>query len=231
MMLWLKHKSIVSYVRVIVLCSMQSVSLMAMQDKKTIALVPSDFHQQRGDADFLEHLFKLDYPMLVRDHKIYPYYPGKGTELFRDCVSNEQINGRKILTDNNTPVSFVIYFIAKDNKLCHLKNGDGVMPLMGVNPDYRQKGYGKMTMDYVINWFRDQKCQQAWLSVNKKNPKAQNLYEKCGFLNTNQTSWGESCWWVLPLSEEYKKFYASVGYKSFCMSRGNQKTDISFLFS
>lgn len=219
MIIWLKGKHILY---AFTICSaIQTMHLHAMQNTKIIALIPSDFSPERGDSIFLECLFKQDYSMLMRDHVQYPYYEGKGTEVFKNCVVSTQINGRKILTDNNRPIAFVIYFIAQDNENGHLQDGDGIMPLMGVHPDFRRLGYGKATMEYVIHWFKDQKCQQAWLSVNKKNTKAQDLYKLCGFENTGKTSWGESIWWVLPLS---------LSYKSFSMSKKSQLTDTRFAF-
>lgn len=210
----------INCIRAIIFCTLVQSGVFHATHNNKLTLIPSEFNQERGDSKFLEYLFKKDYSMLVSDHQEHPYVEGKGTEVFKNWISDKQINGR-ILVKDNIPLSFVIYFIADDNKREHLQDGDGVMPLMGVHPDFRRLGCGKMTMHYVMSWFREKNCQQAWLSVNKNNNAAQILYKKCGFINTGKQSWGESYWWVLPLSLSYRILY---------MAKQNQLNNAHFKF-
>lgn len=176
----------------------------AMQTNNKFNNLFFDFDEKK-DAEFLEYLFKTDYSMLVTDHQQHPYYSGKGVETFKNCVSDAKINERKILRIDNQSVAFVIFFIAQNSSFKHLQDGNGVLALMGVHPDYRRKGYGSIIMRYLTHRFEELNCEQGWLSVNENNSSAQNLYTKFDFSNTKTASWGDSQWWVLNIKNKQDK--------------------------
>lgn len=209
----------------IVFLILQSQNMQSMDVKKSI-LISSDFNQERGDDIFVESVFKDDYAVLISDHKQHPYFEGKGNEIFKICAEKTKINDRKVFTVDDKPVSLAIYYLANKNRNIHLKNGDGVLAIMAVHKDFRRMGYGKMTVQYVIDWFKDKQCQQAWLEVSQNNESAQILYKKCGFLETDK-SCGESCWMVLPLYSGYQGYLA---YNLFSREKLNQLNNAYFKF-
>jgi RimJ/RimL family protein N-acetyltransferase len=46
------------------------------------------------------------------------------------------------------------------------------------------KGYGKASLNYVIEYAKEHQCNKVYLTVNKNNTKAIKAYEKTGFIRT-----------------------------------------------
>lgn len=177
----------------------------------------SDFNAER-DSAMLEHIFKEDYNLLERYYKTFLYEKGRGVNMFKICSALGQQQGGgggkilRILDDNITrSVAFVTYFIAKDISAEkgheHILKGDGCLPCMGVLSNYQGKNYrrkklGSIALSYVLNFFRENDCENVWLSVKDWNNNAQNLYQKFGFKATCIKSSEESTWWILNLKKQ-----------------------------
>lgn len=50
-----------------------------------------------------------------------------------------------------------------------------------IDPNYRNKGYGKELLKHTIDKIEENCCQNITLEVDKNNLKAVNLYKKLGF--------------------------------------------------
>jgi ribosomal protein S18 acetylase RimI-like enzyme len=164
-----------------------------------------DFNQET-DSELIESIFKTDYQMLSPNYQEDPYYEGRGVEKIKKWICDKSIIC-KILRIDNQSLAFLICFIADKNKHNKdIQDGDGVLALMGVHPDYRRKGYGSMVVQYVVNTLNDLKCPSIWLSVNQKNNEAQKIYLKFGFKDTKSKSFREqSTWWVLNLKKQQEQ--------------------------
>ncbi len=52
---------------------------------------------------------------------------------------------------------------------------------IAVDPDYQGRGYGKMLMDFIIDYIKDCGCRNITLEVRVSNEKAITYYEKYHF--------------------------------------------------
>lgn len=175
-------------------------SMVGMEKKKEVTYLFSDFKNETEEICALENIFKSDYKNLVGG-STQGHLEGVGVTTYQNCVSDAEINERKILKIDGKSVGFFIFFVSNNNQTFkHFKDGDGILALMGVHSECRRKGYGSVLMAHVLQRFSELKCNNAWLSVKKSNFAAQALYAKFGFKNTLQQSFGsESEWWHLEL--------------------------------
>lgn len=69
-----------------------------------------------------------------------------------------------ILEDENEPKPYIVNF--------------------GILENFRNRGFGKLLLDYTLNLIKSKGFKEAYITVDSKNIKAYNLYKKCGFEKT-----------------------------------------------
>jgi ribosomal protein S18 acetylase RimI-like enzyme len=57
----------------------------------------------------------------------------------------------------------------------------GYIHHLAVDPDYQNKGYGKIIMDEIIELFRDKKVHKIHLFIQKTNKQVVDFYNKLGW--------------------------------------------------
>lgn len=93
--------------------------------------------------------------------------------------------------DDKTLVGFVMIgkgTVGNENESELIKNNYVLWRLM-IDEKYQHKGYGKKAMDLVINMMRNEifgKAEYVWLSYEKENTQAKEIYHKYGFIETNE---------------------------------------------
>jgi ribosomal protein S18 acetylase RimI-like enzyme len=93
------------------------------------------------------------------------------------CLKNHLITLVGCL-DNQTPMAYG-----------HIDNERGQYWLgISVYDNYQRKGYGQQMMDELIRSFHDSDLEELFLTVDKDNMGAFNLYKKCGFVVTKEDS-------------------------------------------
>jgi len=97
------------------------------------------------------------------------------TKWFNDYENSKEKKFFTIL-NNKIPIGFM--GLSKINKRKKVAN---IFILIGED-DYRGKGFGKLAMNYLINFgFKELKLNRLELEVNLDNLPALNLYKKIGF--------------------------------------------------
>lgn len=67
-----------------------------------------------------------------------------------------------------------------------IREGQGWITRLGVLPDKRRQGLGRILMDYALAQARQRGLHTMWLEVIKNNTPAQNLFERYGFEETRE---------------------------------------------
>ncbi|WP_168203335.1 GNAT family N-acetyltransferase [Oceanispirochaeta crateris] len=73
-----------------------------------------------------------------------------------------------------------------------IKEGEAYIDTLGVAPKYRGKGVGTQLINFAESIARQKGLSRLSLLVIYENPKAQKLYESCGF----QVKSSHSHWWM-----------------------------------
>nr|QBK89291.1 MAG: acetyltransferase (GNAT) family protein [Mimivirus LCMiAC02] len=81
-----------------------------------------------------------------------------------------------VIIHNNTVVSSGTIYIEK--KFIHHLGAVGHIEDIVVDVKHRKKGLGKMMIDYLTEYAKNQKCYKVILNCAKKNI---GFYEKCGY--------------------------------------------------
>jgi diamine N-acetyltransferase len=86
------------------------------------------------------------------------------------------------ICDNKTAVGFVVYgYLPEDDSKWWI-------PLLIIDHRYQGKGYGRATMETIINTVREQAptCREIALSYKPDNTAAERLYLSTGFEKTDE---------------------------------------------
>ena len=104
-----------------------------------------------------KQIFSDPFPkaLLIHDFNENPF-----SRYFK-CVNNNQIIGY-----------FGIWLTFEDCQII----------TVGLLQDYQGKGIGKMMVDFIINFARENSCEQITLEVRVSNQKAIDLYSGFGFI-------------------------------------------------
>ena len=70
-------------------------------------------------------------------------------------------------------------------------NDKGLIHMLGVDPDFRQKGIGSIALAAGIAYLKGQGVKTVMLTVDGQNPAALALYESAGFSMYSKTEWYE----------------------------------------
>jgi len=106
-------------------------------------------------------------------------YSDEGRKYFQELV-NDPDSICFVAEDNNLLVG---YLAASPKPISYRKSRYLEVDNMGVIPDYRSKGVGKILMDTCKEWAKDNDYQKLFVNSYSKNEKAIRFYKKCGFDN------------------------------------------------
>ncbi|GAP13457.1 acetyltransferases [Longilinea arvoryzae] len=76
---------------------------------------------------------------------------------------------------------------------CSRENGEGIIGLVGVHPDYQGRALGKALVHSSLAWFAGQGLNRVSVVTQGRNIRAQRLYQRCGFLSRSVQLWFH--WW------------------------------------
>jgi ribosomal-protein-alanine N-acetyltransferase len=94
---------------------------------------------------------------------------------------------RKSFTDELTANRFAMYFCAvEDGRVCGYAGmwkvfDEGHITNIAVHPEYRNKGIGRLLVEYLDTAAMNSGIERLTLEVRKSNHVARSLYEKVGF--------------------------------------------------
>lgn len=108
-----------------------------------------------------------------------PYSPQDRHSDIADVDGQYMQNGRFwCLLDNNTVIGTVaIRIIDTEKRTVELKR-------MFVLPEYQGKGYGRLLLNYAIDYAKNQQYNKICLDTRKQFSAAQHLYRSAGFKET-----------------------------------------------
>ncbi|OFW63666.1 hypothetical protein A3A76_04380 [Candidatus Woesebacteria bacterium RIFCSPLOWO2_01_FULL_39_23] len=106
----------------------------------------------------------------------WPFSP-KGIKYYKDLASGKY--GKCFIAYlDNQPVGYIALAIKdfgyRKSKYIEIEN-------IGVNPQHRSKGIGKMLMDEAVGWAKEQKATKLYVSAYWGNERAIDFYKKNGF--------------------------------------------------
>lgn len=137
----------------------------------------TDFNDSRDTQDVLK-LFEKDRYWLISSEDYDPAWalatrsPNK-----RDSRYFGKLN-IKVLRENEQFVGFVAYYM-KNFFL-------GQLLFLGINPDFRGKGYAQQLMKYAIEDMKKMGASMITLVTRTSNISAQAVYKKMGFTVTHE---------------------------------------------
>ncbi len=92
--------------------------------------------------------------------------------------------------EGNNPVSYCWTTVDEEkNKLSGVNTGR--IHMMGVDPDYRRKGVGRLALLLGLSYLKDKGIEVANLTVDSENKKARTLYKSVGFKVRSNSLWYE----------------------------------------
>ncbi len=107
-------------------------------------------------------------------------------------ITNEDM----ILPEEEEKNGMTIYFAEKDQQIIgkvnlQLISGIGGIYGLGVLPEHRGKGFGRVILIMAIEKLKESNASEVMLQVAVKNSKALNLYKSCGFMETSTMDYYE----------------------------------------
>jgi ribosomal-protein-alanine N-acetyltransferase len=88
---------------------------------------------------------------------------------------------------------FLVYKEGKVVGMLDINVKEGTISNIGVDPEFRGKGYGREIMKYGLQVLKENGCKKASLRVHSENYAAIHLYETLGFKTINQMK--HLIWW------------------------------------
>lgn len=149
----------------------------APQQVFTPASPISDFNDERDTQDLMK-LFEKDRYWLISSED---YDPAWALKTRSPNKRDSRYFGKlhiKVLRENGQFVGFVAYYM-KNFFLSQLL-------FLGVNPDFRGKGYAQQLMKYAIEDMKKMGASMITLVTRTSNTSAQSVYKKLGFTVTHE---------------------------------------------
>lgn len=88
----------------------------------------------------------------------------------------------KVLRDGDETVGFINYIAHNVEFLTFHIRRQGLIHLIGVKKEHQCKGYGSALLEYAVSNLKELKVPKIGLSVDKNNKRAQDFYQKRGFM-------------------------------------------------
>lgn len=92
--------------------------------------------------------------------------------MFLDAISNDINQGFVIKYENNVIGYIIVQAVKMEVSILNL----------AVKTEYRRKGYGRMLLKCVVDYYRSKKKDFIFLEVRTSNTRAQLLYKAMGFI-------------------------------------------------
>lgn len=114
-----------------------------------------------------------NYSRFTKD-KHFP--PGTFEKMYKEWINNafsaEQSDAIFILEDEFKMFGFATVFFNEE---------DAEIVLIAIDPEYRNKGYGKMLVDHISGYVYARNYRNLYVVTQLQNIEACKLYEHCGF--------------------------------------------------
>lgn len=104
-------------------------------------------------------------------------YSEAGKKYFQELVADPE----SICFIAEDDGKLVGYLAASPKPISYRKSRYLEVDNMGVIPEYRSKGVGRMLMDACKKWATENNYQKMFVNSYAKNEKAVSFYQKCGF--------------------------------------------------
>jgi len=136
-----------------------------------------DYNETKDTQEILDLIAKDRYWLIASDD----YSPEFMLKNRAPNVQEKEYYGKlniKVLYQGDNFVGFVAYY---------LKNFfTGHLLFLAVKEEFRGKGFAKQLMDYALNDFKKQGASMVFLVTRTSNTKAQSVYKKTGFTETER---------------------------------------------
>ena len=142
-----------------------------------------DIKVQTAKGDDWKIIQKLNNQVFLHDKDYdddidlsYAFSP-KGIAYYKRLATGEY--GKCFLAySDDQPAGDVALFIKdfgyRKSKYVEIEN-------IGVDPEYRSQGIGKLLIDAAVSWAKEQKATKLFVSAYWKNTRAVYFYKQCGF--------------------------------------------------
>ncbi|MFC1843060.1 GNAT family N-acetyltransferase [Candidatus Dependentiae bacterium] len=165
------------FFRFVVLATIFSATIAGLVYYFSVEKLPIyDFEYTRDSKPILK-MFDKDWYWLVSSSR--EEYSPDFTLRYKTPDRNPRNFGKliiKVLREDNKFAGFTAYY-----KETFFK---GILLYVGVDREFRGKGYGRKLTDYAVKDLFSRGCTIVWLVTRTDNTKARNLYKKLGFTET-----------------------------------------------
>lgn len=149
-----------------------------------------DYKKERDFTDIDNLMEKYKFWLFHGDYKKgeCPLYPNfeKLTHVSDFDLHVDVPYGIKVARIDGRSVGFITYYIS-ENKYAKADEPKkiGRIHLVCVEENYRRLGIAKRLIEDVMNFFKENNCQKAYLVTRPENIRAKGLYYKLGFNEMN----------------------------------------------
>lgn len=144
------------------------------EDKKTVISLLSDFWN---------YLVSLDYMKRLRE------FEGSGEKTFSETLKDmkERDGVFYVAEEEGEVIGLIAGVITKPDELDKSIDSEliGRITEFYVDPIYRGRGYGKLLMKEIENFFKVRGCKSVKVEVFAPNKNAHMLYQKLGYQERN----------------------------------------------
>ena len=123
--------------------------------------------------------------MMTSFNRIYGYHfdPDIGAQNLREFTSNESLGRLYLIKDQQSTIGYIVLAFGFSFEY---KGRDAIIDEFFIKAEYRNKGIGKITLDFI-----DSECQKlginaVHLEVESQNVLASRLYYKKGYKSNNR---------------------------------------------
>jgi mycothiol synthase len=110
--------------------------------------------------------------------------------VYRISLSGSSPENVMIAYEGSIPIAYCWAKIHPEENVLTGKN-EGEIHMMGVDPDYREKGIGKEILLTALAHLRTKGIEIVQLTVDSENQAARSLYASVGFEICSKTEWYE----------------------------------------
>lgn len=144
-----------------------------------------------ADKDLLQSFIEKlqDYVVTTDPIQRIRRLPGFGPVAVERTLKSFHNNHGKIYfaVDNGREIGYVFGFLfdkqSEENLLEVVPTKVGQVDDLYIDEEYRGQGIGKMLLQKIEEYFKDQGCDSVWMEVFASNTNAHNAYLKLGYMD------------------------------------------------
>jgi dTDP-4-amino-4,6-dideoxy-D-galactose acyltransferase len=142
---------------------------------------------QPNDIPALESIARVNYGMTR--FSLDPHFPEERAQaMYAHWIAKSVSGGADITWVTYDRVAITGYLS------CHLRETEGQIGLVGVDPAHQQQGIGDALVSAGLRWFSEHGAQRVSVVTQGRNTAAQRLYQKHGFRTASVMLWYH--WWA-----------------------------------